>query len=83
MNEAEIEHFWAAHPCGDTLVGGLDDRFGGDHETFFDAYDQWRCELEDHIPACLDDIDVNGRRVLEIGLGQGAEAEQLIRRGAR
>ena len=28
-------------------------------------------------------MDVNGRRVLEIGLGQGAEAEQLIRRGAR
>ena len=83
MNEAEIEQFWAAHPCGDALVGGLDDRFGGDHETFFDAYDQWRYELEDHIPACLDDMDVDGRRVLEIGLGQGAEAEQLIRRGAR
>ena len=83
MNEADIERFWAAHPCGDALVGGLDDRFGGDHETFFRSYDQWRYELEHHIPACLDDMDVSGRCVLEIGLGQGAEAEQLIRRGAR
>lgn len=83
MNEAEIERFWAAHPCGDALVGGLDGRFGGDHETFFVSYDRWRYELEHHIPACLDDMDVRGLRVLEIGLGQGAEAEQLIRRGAR
>ena len=42
----------------DALVGGLDDRFGGDHETFFRTYDQWRYELEHHIPACLDDMDV-------------------------
>jgi SAM-dependent methyltransferase len=82
MNEAEIERFWAAHPCGDALVGGLDDRFGGDEESFFESYDRWRYGLEHHIPACLDGMHVNGQRVLEIGLGQGAESEQLIRRGA-
>ena len=83
MNEAEIKRFWAAHPCGDALVGGLDGRFGGDDERFFESYDRWRYDLEGHIPACLDDMDVAGQRVLEIGLGQGAESEQLIRRGAR
>jgi SAM-dependent methyltransferase len=83
MNEAKIERFWAAHPCGDALVGGLDHRFGGDDGRFFQSYDRWRYGLENHIPACLDDMHVEGQRVLEIGLGQGAESEQLIRRGAR
>ena len=36
-----------------------------------------------HIPECLDRIDWQDKKVLEIGLGQGAESEQLIRRGAR
>jgi SAM-dependent methyltransferase len=36
-----------------------------------------------HVPACLDEIGVAGRRLLEVGMGDGAEAEQLIGRGAR
>ncbi|MGH3990856.1 MAG: class I SAM-dependent methyltransferase, partial [Pseudonocardiaceae bacterium] len=36
-----------------------------------------------HIPACLDRIEWRDRKVLEIGLGQGAESEQIIRRGGR
>jgi SAM-dependent methyltransferase len=39
--------------------------------------------MESHIPACLDALGVSGKRVLEIGLGQGADSESLIRRGAR
>ena len=39
--------------------------------------------MENHIPACLDALGVSGKRVLEIGLGQGADSESLIRRGAR
>lgn len=82
MNEHTIEAFWSAHPCGDHLVGGLDDRFAGDYEQFFEQYDAWRYDQEGHIPACLDGLRLRGRRTLEIGLGEGAEAEQLIRRGA-
>ncbi len=83
VSEADIEDFWQAHPCGDHLLGGLDARFRGDYAEFFDAYDADRYRLESHIPGCLDDLDVRGKQVLEIGLGQGAESEQLIRRGAR
>jgi len=83
VNEATIEQFWAAHPCGDHIVGGLNGRFAGDHSEFFEQYDAWRYEQESHIPGCLDAMRVEGERLLEIGLGQGAEAEQLIRRGAR
>jgi SAM-dependent methyltransferase len=83
MLETEIETFWDDHPCGDQIVGGLDDAFLGDYERFFDRYDAWRYDRERHILTCLDALDLADRRVLEIGLGQGADAEQLIRRGAR
>jgi SAM-dependent methyltransferase len=83
MNETEVREFWTAHPCGDHIVGGLHGKYAEDYERFFAAYDAWRYEQEGHIPACLDRFDLRGRRVLEIGLGQGAESEQLIRRGAR
>ena len=82
MQEADVAAFWEAHPCGDLVVGGLLDTFHGDYEAFFSAYDRSRYEREDHIPACLDELHVSGKRVLEIGLGQGADSERLVRRGA-
>jgi SAM-dependent methyltransferase len=81
--EREIASFWEAHPCGDDLLGGLDERFRGDYASFFESYDADRYSVESHIPGCLDRLQVSGKRVLEIGLGQGAESEGLIRRGAR
>ena len=83
MKDHDVQAFWNTHPCGDHIVGGLHDAFADDYERFFAAYDTWRYRQEGHIPACLDEIDWAGRRVLEIGLGQGSEAEQIIRRGAR
>jgi hypothetical protein len=80
MNETEVQSFWNAHPCGDHIVGGLRQEFADDYERFFTAYDTWRYKQEGHIPACLDRFDWQGKKVLEIGLGQGAESEQLIRR---
>lgn len=83
MDEEQVQEFWNAHPCGDHIVGGLRGRYDDDHERFFRAYDAWRYDRESHIPDCLDLTDWGGKQVLEIGLGQGAESEQLIRRGAR
>jgi SAM-dependent methyltransferase len=80
--ETDVAEFWEHHPCGDQLVGGLDEAYGSDFEAFFSAYDRSRYAVESHIPGCLDQLAVSGQRVLEIGLGQGAESEQLIRRGA-
>jgi SAM-dependent methyltransferase len=82
VNETEVQSFWNAHPCGDHIVGGLHGAFEDDYERFFTSYDAWRYRQEHHILACLDRTDWQGRKVLEIGLGQGAESEQLIRRGA-
>lgn len=80
MKEDTIREFWQAHPCGD---GQISKKSYDDLENFLRAYDRFRYSLEHHIPACLDMLDVSGKRVLEVGLGQGAESEQLIRRGAQ
>ena len=83
VEEEVIEQFWNAHPCGDWQVGGLEETYRGNYEQFFTDYDSFRYKYEAHIPTCLDRLDVDGKQVLEIGIGEGAEAEQLIRRGAR
>lgn len=77
-SEEQIAAFWQAHPCGDQFVGGA----RNDYEEFFTQYDRFRYREEAHIPGCLDAMDVAGRRTLEIGIGQGTESEQLIRRRA-
>lgn len=77
--EADIESFWDSHPCGEHLVGSARDEY----ETFFARYDKFRYSLESHIAGCLDELHLDGKRTLEVGLGQGADSEQIIRRGAR
>jgi len=80
MDESAIQAFWNQHPCGDGQIGGLMAR-GGDYEAFFTDYDNHRYHKESHILGCLDAIDFQDKKVLEIGLGQGADSEQIIRRG--
>jgi SAM-dependent methyltransferase len=80
MNERDIQEFWNKNPCGDAQVGGLKHHMG-DFEAFFTTYDSFRYRKEAHILQCLDRIDFKGKDVLEIGLGQGADSEQIIRRG--
>jgi len=82
MNEQAIQEFWQGHPCGDAQVGGLRDRFEGDYDKFFTDYDQFRYQKEKHLPACIDALNVADKKILEIGLGEGADSERLIRRGA-
>lgn len=82
MQPSAIQEFWSAHPCGENVFGSPGGEQPEDYEEFFASYDAAKYRLESHIPECLDRLDLAGRRVLEIGLGQGAETEQLIRRGA-
>lgn len=82
MTENEVRDFWEANPCGATLVGDLTVEARQDYAEFFDRYDRYRYKKEPHILRNLDAIDLKDKRVLEIGLGQGADAEQLALRGA-
>ena len=83
MDEQTIQRFWHDHACGDAQVGGLRERFQGDYEKFFTDYDEFRYQNERHLAACIDALNVSGKQVLEIGLGEGADSERLIRNGAR
>jgi ubiquinone/menaquinone biosynthesis C-methylase UbiE len=72
----DIEQFWDANPCGETLVGK-------DQEwmTFFNRYDAFRYRTERHILEELDRLQLEGKKILEIGIGQAADSAQIIRRG--
>lgn len=83
MDEQTIQSFWQDHACGDAQVGGLRERFHDDYDKFFTDYDKFRYQNERHLAACIDALDVNGKHVLEIGLGEGSDSERLIRQGAR
>jgi SAM-dependent methyltransferase len=82
MDEQTVQTFWQDHACGDAQVGGLHKRFSDDYERFFADYDRFRYENERHLATCIDELNVAGKQVLEIGLGEGADAERLIRNGA-
>jgi SAM-dependent methyltransferase len=83
MDEQTVQRFWQDHACGDAQVGGLHERFHDDCEKFFTDYDRFRYQNEQHLPACIDALNVADKRVLEIGLGEGSDSERLIRNGAR
>jgi SAM-dependent methyltransferase len=80
--EEEIRNFWQRNPCGAGLVGDLSEEKRQEYAAFFERYDAYRYTKEPHILKNLDAIDFRGKRVLEIGLGQGADAEEIIKRGA-
>jgi hypothetical protein len=82
MTEVHIQEFWQNHPCGEALVGGLDGDDDAAFEKFFNQYDRLRFTESPQLLRSLDRIEFSGKRVLESGLGQGADSEQLIRRGA-
>lgn len=81
--QEQIREFWQAHPCGESCVGGLDGRDDESLGKFFEKYDNFRYSECPQILRNLAAIQPRGKRVLEIGLGQGADSEQLIRRGAK
>lgn len=82
MDEQTIRKFWQENACGDAQVGRLTQRYDGDYDQFFTDYDRFRYQNERHLAKCIDTLNVAGRQVLEIGLGEGSESERLIRQGA-
>jgi ubiquinone/menaquinone biosynthesis C-methylase UbiE len=67
---------WEEHPVGDDFVRVADWR------EHFLAYDKFKYTHEPHILEELAALDVKGKQLLEIGLGQGAESQKLIEAGA-
>jgi ubiquinone/menaquinone biosynthesis C-methylase UbiE len=69
-----VRDFWNAEPCGSRYLGERDD---------FEAHARARYELEPHIPEFAGFSEASGKRVLEIGVGMGADYLQWLKAGWR
>jgi len=69
----EVVEFWNCEPCGTRYLG---------EKSEFDAHALARCQLEPHIPSFAGFSSARGLRVLEIGVGIGADYEQWLKAGA-
>jgi ubiquinone/menaquinone biosynthesis C-methylase UbiE len=70
----KVRDFWNADPCGTRYLG---DR------TDFDAHARARYELEPYIHAFAGFAQSGGQRVLEIGVGMGADYLEWLKAGAQ
>ncbi|HEX3104190.1 MAG TPA: class I SAM-dependent methyltransferase [Terriglobales bacterium] len=68
-----VADFWDADPCGTRYLG---EKFG------FEAHARARYQLEPHISNFAGLASAHGLRVLEIGVGMGADYEQWLKAGA-
>jgi len=74
----QIAEFWEKHPCLNDFVNVRDPEW----KDFFINYDRFKYANVPHILDELRKLDLNGKRVLEIGMGQGSEAQKIIEAGA-
>jgi 2-polyprenyl-3-methyl-5-hydroxy-6-metoxy-1,4-benzoquinol methylase len=73
----DVYAFWNSGGCGVPFL----ERRGGEREAFA-AYREARYRTEWHIPAFAAFADARGKRVLEVGCGNGADAIMFARHGA-
>jgi len=77
-HDDEVREFWQEHPCGENLTGRQKN-----WEEHFRIYDKYRYSTEGHILGELDELCLDGERVLEIGIGQAADSVQIAKRGGK
>ena len=69
----EVQDFWNAEPCGSRYLGERED---------FEAHARARYTLEPYIPEFAGFVGAAGQRVLEIGVGMGADYLEWLKAGA-
>ena len=80
QTEHELESvraFWDTEACGTQFVA---DR--RDERDFYERYRRFRYETEWHIPEFVPFAEFRGKKVLEIGCGNGADGVMFARAGA-
>src|SRR5215472_15467259 len=74
---SQVGHFWGMEACGSHLASAP----RGTAE-FYEEYTKLRYAVEWHIPLLVPFGDTKGKRVLEIGCGNGADGVMFVRAGA-
>ncbi len=72
-----VRAFWDTEACGTHFVKHV-----GDDRDFFTRYREFRYRTEWHIPAFASFPEADGKRVLEIGCGNGADGAMFALNGA-
>ena len=72
----EVRSFWNTEPCGSRYLEGTDDF------DAFEAHARSRYTLEPHIRRFAEFSSARGLRVLEIGVGMGADYLEWLKAGA-
>jgi ubiquinone/menaquinone biosynthesis C-methylase UbiE len=71
--KADVREFWNTDPCGTRYLQG---------GSAFDAHAEARYRLEPYIPDFAQFASAKGLRVLEVGVGMGADYLQWLKAGA-
>ncbi len=72
----EVREFWNSDPCGTRYLDGENDK------EVFAAHERARYRLEPYIPEFAQFASSRGLKVLEIGVGMGADYLQWLKAGA-
>jgi ubiquinone/menaquinone biosynthesis C-methylase UbiE len=75
---AEVAAFWNTEACGTQFVADARDA-----RDFYEQYRRFRYETEWHITEFVPFAEMRGRKVLEIGCGNGADGTLFAEAGAR
>jgi ubiquinone/menaquinone biosynthesis C-methylase UbiE len=70
----DVQKFWNSDPCGTRYLDGQED---------FEAHARSRYELEPYIPEFAQFASARGQKVLEIGVGMGADYLEWLKAGAK
>src|SRR5688572_18884917 len=73
----QVNEFWNTEACGTHFV----DRSSGERD-FYEQFREYRYRTEWHIPLLVPFAEARGKKVLEIGTGNGADGVMFALNGA-
>ncbi len=74
---SDVRSFWNTEACGTHFIQGATDE-----ADFYDKYREYRYKTEWHIPVVVPFEEGRGKKVLEIGLGNGVDGTMWAKSGA-